>query len=122
MTRLEALAEAIQKHEGWYPFSRSWRNNNPGNLRWSKFQIGSAGGFATFGSYASGWLALWWDLWCKCSGRTRTGLGPGSSLQDLFLVWAPLSDGNKPYAYAAFVASRLHISQTEKLEYFTAEL
>jgi len=42
--------------------SRSWRNNNPGNLRSSNFarkkqSIGSAGGFAVFESYEKGFEA-----------------------------------------------------------------
>lgn len=58
---LSALALAIQEHEGWYPGSRSYRNNNPGNLRFMG-QTGAigvdSGGFAIFGNYESGFSAL----------------------------------------------------------------
>lgn len=122
MTRLESLADAIKKHEGWFPFSRSWRNNNPGNLRGSKLQSGTAGGFATFPNYASGWLALWWDLWCKCTGRTSTKLNGESTLLSLFEVWAPKSDGNDPYAYAIEVGTYLEISIHTKLKWFVEDV
>lgn len=38
--------------------SRSWRNNNPGNIRNATYQIGSAGGFAIFDSYETGYNAI----------------------------------------------------------------
>ena len=43
--------------------SRSWRNNNPGNLRYTRFSrdhgaIGTAGGFAVFPDYQTGRAAL----------------------------------------------------------------
>lgn len=121
MTRLEKLADAIRKHEGWYPYSRSWRNNNPGNLRWSKFQTGQKDNFAYFDSFASGWLALWWDLYCKSTGRTRTKLTGESSLIELFAVWAPRSDRNNPLAYANQIAKQLNITTETKLKWFLVD-
>jgi len=122
MNRLESLAEAIKTYEGFYPFSRSWRNNNPGNLRRSKFAIGSSGGFAKFSSFASGWLGLWWDLYCKCTGNTGTALSGESSLLDLFEVWAPRSDANDPFTYANWVANRLGVAIETKLKWFIADV
>lgn len=122
MTRLETLADAIKQYEGWFFGSRSWRNNNPGNLRSSQFQSGQAGGFATFSSYASGWLALWYDLLCKCVGRTRTRLTPESSLYDLISVWAPNEDGNNSLAYTMFVAKKCGVSPDTKLKWFVEDI
>lgn len=122
MTRLEALADAIKTYEGWFPFSRAWRNNNPGNLRFSRFQTGRRGGFAYFASYATGWLALWYDLWAKCTGNTRTGLGPRSTLLDLCRVWAPEANGNDPTAYATFIAKRLNVYITTPLKWFLEDI
>lgn len=122
MTRLEALCAAIQKNEGWYPLSRSWRNNNPGNLRSSPFAASVSGGFARFASYASGWLGLWWDVWMKCQGKTVTGLGPNSTLQDLARVWAPTSNANDPDQYAAKLATQLKLDIYTPLRYFTNDL
>lgn len=122
MTKLEAFCDAIKQYEGWYPFSRSWRNNNPGNLRWSKFQTGNKDNFATFPNFATGWLALWWDVFCKCTGRTKTRLGPESNLFDFCNVWAPSADNNDPKNYAEFIAEKLNIKTTTQLKYFVDDL
>ncbi len=47
----------------WYSGSRAWRNNNPGNIRYTPFAkrhgaIGKAGGFAVFPDYNTGRAAL----------------------------------------------------------------
>ena len=118
MNRLEALADAIQWYEGWKMGSISWRNNKPGNLRWSRFANGTRANFATFNSYIVGWIALWYDLHMKCLGKTRTGLNGNSTLLALFNVWAPSSDGNDPDAYARAVARRLKIPATTPLRWF----
>lgn len=122
MTRLEALCDAIKSHEGWYPFSRSWRNNNPGNLCYSRFMLGTDGKLAIFSSFTSGWLALWYDVYSKCKGNTVTGLGPTSTLLQFFNVWAPKSDGNDPVAYAQTVATKLGIPISTQLNYFLQDL
>ncbi len=116
MNKIEAFCEAIQKYEGWYPFSRSWRNNNPGNLISSPFECGTDGRFAKFRNYASGWLALVWDVARKSIGQTRSGLGPESTIQQFFNVWAPYSDGNDSLQYAKFVADRIGASIDSKLK------
>ena len=60
-TILYVFALAIQQFEGWYEGSRSFRNNNPGNLKYAG-QTGStgqdAGGFAVFPNYETGFAAL----------------------------------------------------------------
>jgi hypothetical protein len=58
---INAMALAIQSAEGYYPGSRSYRNNNPGNLKTTSApgQTGvDSGGFAIFDSYADGFAAL----------------------------------------------------------------
>lgn len=47
----------------WYGGSRAWRNNNPGNIRYTSFAkrhgaISKAGGFAVFPDYNTGRTAL----------------------------------------------------------------
>ncbi len=69
-------ARSSSKHPSWVIYiaddgrntirsggSRSWRNNNPGNLRYTRFArnhraIGTAGGFAVFPDYPTGRAAL----------------------------------------------------------------
>lgn len=107
MLKIQRLALAIAEQEGWKSptqagnacGSRSWRNNNPGNLRSSPLQIGTDGGFAVFKTDMGGFAALEWDLTQKCKGNTSTGLSPKSTLRDLIFKWAPPSDGNNSEAY-----------------------
>jgi len=72
---VELLASAIQAHEGWFPpgpgnpaGSASYRNNNPGNLKYVG-QGGAIGtsplGFAVFPDFASGRRALIRDIGAK---------------------------------------------------------
>ena len=88
------------------------RNNNPGNLRFNNQPGAVRGdkGFAKFESYEAGRQALVNDLRAKQSGKTRTGLKPSSTLQDLINVYAPKEDNNNPTSYANTVASNLGIS------------
>src|SRR3990167_10208410 len=110
MNRLSEFASAIKAHEGWFVGSRSYRNNSPGNLRWSKYQAGIRDGYAYFLTYQQGWDALIFDIRAKCTGNTKTELGPDSTILEFCEVWAPSFDGNRPRQYAEFIASRLNLS------------
>ena len=79
-------------------------------------------GYATFASYASGWLALWWDIWMKCQGKTITGLTPSSTLMDLAEKWAPKNDGNIPKKYAENIAKQLNIPTYTQLKWFLQDM
>lgn len=105
---LEAFADQIMHEEGWFPGSRSYRNRNPGNLRDSATKSAEdAEGYAVFLSFVAGYQALLADIEAKFSGRTRTGLGPESSIAQFFAIYAPLGDRNNPERYAADVCVRL---------------
>lgn len=101
LSPIEAIADAIMNHEGWFAGSRSNRNRNPGNLRDSHLKSGmDPGGYATFETLAMGYTALVLDLEGKFSGHTSTGLGPDSTIQELMDVYAPALDHNNPAVYA----------------------
>lgn len=102
------LAAAIQKFEGWYPGTPSYRNKNPGNLRSGARQIGTEGGYAKYRSFADGWADLI-DLLKK-----RANQHPDWTLLDLFNSYAPASDGNDPNTYAKYVAQQtgLNVNMT----------
>lgn len=112
------LAKAIQKFEGWYESSISWVCNNPGNLRFSKFQTGQFGGYAYFSSYQEGFDALMWDLKKKCEGKTKTGLNGNSTIEELINVYAPLHDNNNTEDYINFICQELRIPRTFLLRKF----
>ena len=57
----DPYASTIQTIEGWYPGSKSYRNNNPGNLKFDKQPEATGAdpqGFAVFPDYAHGLTAL----------------------------------------------------------------
>lgn len=107
MSVLDSFAAEIQHFEGWYPGSRSYRNNNPGNIRPGSLSLGQigidSGGFAIFPDYETGYDALVNDIYAKFTGHTRTGLGPDSTAVQFFQVYAPATDNNNPTAYATAV-------------------
>lgn len=115
---LEKMAEAIKKYEGWYVGSRSYRNNNPGNLKYNS-QKGAIGadtnGFAVFGTYQDGWNALINQIDLAFSGKSKLYY-PEMTLIEFFNVYAPKSDNNDPNAYALFVAQKLGVSPQTKLK------
>ncbi len=99
---LVRVAKAIGQIEGYFGNKSEIlvKNNNPGGLRWSPFQIGQKGGFAVFNTPEDGFRALVWDLEQKARGNTRTGLNGNSTILEFCKVWAPKEDGNNPFKYA----------------------
>jgi len=109
--KFAAWADAIQQHEGWFPGSRSFRNNNPGNLKFSG-QFGAVGadanGFAIFPDYDTGREALIADL------RAKALKYPNWSILQIMTRYlggnpnapAVTSEGD-PFAYARAVANKL---------------
>jgi hypothetical protein len=92
-------------------------NNNPGNIRTA------SGQFAVYTTPQQGWQALENDIQAKISGNNAHGLGPNSTLQDFFNVYAPTGDGNNnPSSYAAAVAKQLGVAPTTKLGTLTGRV
>lgn len=88
---VNALALAIQTAEGWYPGSRSYRDNNPGNLRYAG-QYQSIGaddaGFAIFPNYDAGFQALIAQI------QLDAQRNPNWTLADFVANYAPPSENN----------------------------
>lgn len=113
-TMLEKWADAIKEYEGWFEGSRSQRNNNPGNLRWSPFMVGKEGGFAKFATFSDGYKALLHQLRIATNGKSRV-YRPEMTLLEFFSTYAPASDSNHPRAYAEFVARKLGVNTDTKI-------
>lgn len=106
---LETFCLAIRSREGWFPGSRSFKNNNPGNCRYSS--VGYAAvyhpvlrdkdGFAIFKDYATGWLYL------QNLVRELAKEHPTWSVLDFFNTYSPAADANDPVSYAKEVAAKL---------------
>ena len=116
-TLMDKWADAIQQHEGWYPGSRSYRNNNPGNIKYigQKRAIGSDGTFCVFASYEDGRAELI-DLLTRASSGKSSLYSPEMNLIEFYNRYAPSSDNNNPNAYAKAVASFMGISIYSKIK------
>lgn len=116
---LETFALAIQQHEGWFSprsshpkGSTSFRNNNPGNLKFvgQREAIGSdERGFAIFPDYDSGFRGLQTDIHIKLNRH------PDWTFFDFFKVYAPASDDNNPLNYATVVSAQLGATSNTKI-------
>ena len=103
-------AEAIQKEEGYYSGSRSFRNKNPGNLRFSPLtkELGAMGkdkdNFCIFSSYEAGFKALCQFLTLAAQNQLRP-YRDARTLRKFTKIYAqPTSD-----AYANNVAKKLGV-------------
>lgn len=107
---LATVASTIQQIEGWAPGTRSYRNNNPGNLRYAG-QPGAIGqdaqGFAIFPDYQSGLTAL--------DNQITLDASRGQSISQFTNIYAPASDGNNPTSYAAQIAAAAGLSPSDSL-------
>lgn len=114
---LNTMALAVQRHEGWIlnPPSRSVRNNNPGNTRYSRVGYAPKYGkvlkdkdnFAIFKDYETGFMYL------KNLILEKAANHPNANLMDFFgnetWGWAPPSDNNDSDRYARVVAAAMRV-------------
>lgn len=108
---LTIMAKKIQEHEGYFPGSRSYRNANPGNLRWAN-QPSATGkdkdNFAIFPDYETGFKALKNMLKAAAEGRSKI-YKPTDNLYQWANKYAPSSDHNNPDRYAEVVAKAMKV-------------
>lgn len=103
---LNAIAQAIQTQEGYYPGSLAYQNNNPGNLVYAG-QTGATagpGGFAVFSSYALGYQAELNQINLDAVRGTDVNGNPVEDVADLLSSWAPPS-ANDTATYISNVAA-----------------
>lgn len=119
MSVWDQVAGLIQKQEGFFPGSRAWRNNNPGNLRPNGMMFaGQTGvdpdGFAIFPDYQTGYNALITDL------QTHFNRNPGQTLADFIHSYASSSPADQQASYIAALASGLGVSADTPLSQIQA--
>jgi hypothetical protein len=118
-----SIANAIKMFEGWLdPIehppngSRSWRNNNPGNIRFTGFRAGvkeyDSAGFNVYETYEEGWQ----DLISLLNHRKQQH--PEWTIMDLFMSYAPPVE-NDTTLYARFVARFIGATTQTKLSELT---
>lgn len=119
--RIEEWAKLIEKHEGFYKGSRSYRNNNSGNLRYTSYSASlgenkgkDSGNFVIYKTYEIGFNALKQFLIDACMNRLRAYDSEMTLLQ-FYQRYAPSSDGNSPKNYATFIAKGLGASINTKI-------
>ena len=118
------LCMAIQKHEGFFPGSRSQRNNNPANARYSSVGYlpiyGEVGedregvpahqrGYAIFKNYETGFLYLKNLVLHKA--RKHPDWTLTQFIGDEKEGWAPASDNNNVDAYASALANAIKVDK-----------
>lgn len=118
---LDRWAEAIKDFEGWFPpgdqypkGSRSYRQNNPGNLRWSPFESDNIDNFSVFPTYEEGMKALKYQIELALDNRSKV-YHNRMTLYDFFGTYAPSSDNNHPRHYAEYVARQLGVSPSTEI-------
>lgn len=115
---MDKWADAIQHFEGWFPGSKSFRNNNPGNIRYigQKRAIGQdSTGFCIFASYDEGRKELM-DLLTRAASGKSGLYRPTMTLLDFYNVYAPTSDNNYPEVYAKAVAKMIGVPVTTQIK------
>lgn len=90
----------------------AWRNNNPGNIRKSKFAmangaVGSTDKWAVFPDEETGLRAI--------TKLLRTQKYNNLSVKDAIHRWAPFSDGNNPENYSRRVSKMTGLSADTKI-------
>lgn len=128
MNKIKEWALAIQAHEGFYKpgergfvnGSKSYRNNNPGNIRYMGIFRNMAlrddgSNFCVFETYEKGLAALETLLIRACTGLS-TVYSPEHSLLEFYERYAPRSDNNDPKSYAMAVANRLNVPVNTKIK------
>jgi len=93
---IKLLMTAQTQLEGFYPGSKSYRTNNPGNV----YPSNNKGGFATL---EQGIKAQWDYILGPTFAGTSKYYKSNMSLYQYLSVYAPYSDGNNPAAYAMFI-------------------
>ena len=119
LENLEKFAQAIKTHEGWFTSSRSFRNSNPGNLRYTELtkQLGATGkdaqNFCIFPSVAIGTEAL--KNFIKLAAENKLKAYKQCNVLTFFETYAPSSDNNNYLAYARVVAKAVGVPISARL-------
>lgn len=112
---INTVAQTIQKVEGYYPGSLSYRLNNPGNLTYA----GQAGAtpvqvcnptchnFASFPTYDQGYQAL--------QNQIQLDASRGLTIAQFTAKYAPAADQNDPASYASTIANASGLSVSDPL-------
>lgn len=105
---LDEFCLAIRDFEG-KPGDLNYRTNNPGNIR------GVDGKFLKFKTMEEGMAYLKDYVTRACTGKHKA-YSPKFTIIDFFNVYAPTSDNNNPGQYAKWVANRIGVDVSFKIQ------
>ena len=103
-----------QRQASYPTGSRSYRNNNPGNIKYGRVRASlrrqrpGRKGFARFESYLDGFNALKALIVGAATGKGSID-DPAMTLEQFFSKYALSSDDNDPSAYAKTIARKLGV-------------
>jgi hypothetical protein len=98
---LKLLLAAHAQLEGFYPGSKSYRTNNPGNV--GTYGSGANSHTTSFPTLAEGIQAQYNKVLGPALNGTSKYYKPDNKLIEYLYHYAPPTDGNDPIAYAAFI-------------------
>jgi hypothetical protein len=123
--KILTICKAIQNYEGWEPGSRSYRNNNPGNIDFENQPnavletipkgYNENPCFAHFNTYTDGFQALY-DLWVNICTVPSKDYQPTMTLDQAIFVYN--GQGANSPEYAASIATALSVPVGTQLETF----
>jgi len=114
VSKLEDFCKSIEIYEGYYLGSRSQRNKNPGNLKFTSYtkSLGAvdkdSDNFCIFSSYAAGFNAL--KEFVIAAGENRLRDYKNCTIESFFKIYSDNS-----LSYANFVAFRLKVPISKKV-------
>lgn len=112
-SKVDDWCHAIQQFEGWFPGSTSYKNNNPGNLKYVGQRLAidkDSRGFCIFLNYNDGYTELRNMLTNAATGRLAPLYRADMTVLEFYMKYAPPSDNNPTNAYASFVAKALGVT------------
>lgn len=115
---LEAFADAIQDMEGYFPGSRSYRNNNPFNLKYIGQKTAlrqDEKGFCVFPDYKTGREAGL-DQIRRVMRNGSKDYKKDCTFLEFFNTYAPSNDNNNPNRYATYVGQKLGVGVDYKVK------
>lgn len=132
-TKLDLWCEYTKEHEGYFPGSPSYRNNNPGNLEFhgQPYSVLDPIGkrFAKFDTLEHGKHALWNLFYDACSGKSSNyqpdsnlfqfyeGIPKPNKYNKVIDGYSPSSDGNDSVTYANGAAKAMGVLPTLQIKY-----
>jgi hypothetical protein len=122
--RVEAIAEAIARHSGYYdPETSAYYARNPGALKaFSPSHLKNEEGLRVFTSVLDGMQALIFDVEVKITGKSQAHLTPDNTLIHLALAYNLSPTAAKPWV--KFIKHALRdetINTWTPLSYFIEE-